>query len=110
MKSVFPWLIAGLAIGAAVVVILGLEEQPPAYGDPDVERAANKVGAWGAKQRVHGAGGSLIGAAKQKFGEATGNYDLANEGAGEQTVGHIKDAVGKVADTASDVLKELNRD
>lgn len=109
MKSVFPWLIAGLAIGAAVVVILGLDEQPPAYGDPDVERAANKAGAWGAKQRISGAGGSLIGAAKQKIGEATGNYDLADEGAGDQTIGHIKEAAGKVADKASDVLKEFNR-
>ena len=110
MKSVFPWLIAGLAIGAAVVVILGLDEETPVYGDPDVERAANKIGAWGTKQRVYGAGGSLIGAARQKLGEATGNYNLANEGAGDQTIGHIRDAAGKVANTASDVLKEFNRE
>jgi uncharacterized protein YjbJ (UPF0337 family) len=112
MKAVFPWLIAGLAVGAAVAVILGNSEEQayPAYGDPDVERVANKAGAWGAKQRVSGAGSSLVGAAKQKFGEATGNYDLADEGAGEQTVGHIKDAVGKAADFASDTLHDLNRE
>ncbi len=111
MKNVFPWLIAGLAVGAAVMVILGTPEpaSAPLYGDPDVERAANKVGAWGAKQRVSGAGGSLIGTAKQKIGEATGNYDLADEGAGDQTIGHIKDAAGKIADVASDALKEFNR-
>ncbi len=110
MKSVFPWLIAGLAVGAAAMVILGASEPAyPSYADPDVERAANKAGAWGAKQRLSGAGGSLVGAAKQKFGEATGDYDLADEGAGDQTVGHIKDAVGKAADFASDTLKDLNR-
>lgn len=108
MKA-FPWLIAGLAVGAAVVVIATLNEPEPVYGDPDVERAANKVGAWGAKQRVTGSGGSVLGAAKQKFGEVTGDYDLANEGAGDQTIGHIKDAAGKAADTVSDVIKDLNR-
>ena len=107
MKSVFPWLIAGLAVGAAVAVIVTMPEYDIA--DPDVERAANKAGAWGAKQRFSGTGDSLIGAAKQKFGEATGNYGLADEGAGDQTIGHIKDAAGKVADKASDVLKEFNR-
>lgn len=108
MKA-FPWLIAGLAVGAAVVVIAALNEPEPAYSDPDAERAANKIGAWGAKQRVTGSGGSILGAAKQKFGEATGNYDLADEGAGDQTIGHIKDAAGKAADTVSDVIKDLNR-
>jgi uncharacterized protein YjbJ (UPF0337 family) len=109
MKSVFPWLIAGLAIGAAAVVVFGAPVEP-SYSDPDVERAANKAGAWGAKQRVSGTGGSLVGAAKQKIGEATGNYDLADEGAGEQTIGHIKDAVGKVASGVSDTLHDLNRE
>lgn len=108
MKA-FPWLIAGLAIGAAAVVIAALNEPEPAYVDGDVERAANKIGAWGARQRVTGSGGSVLGAAKQKFGEATGNFDLADEGAGDQTIGHIKDAAGKAADTVSDAIKDLNR-
>ena len=108
MKA-FPWLIAGLAVGAAVVVIAAMNEPQPTYSDPDAERAANKIGAWGAKQRITGSGGSVLGAAKQKFGEATGNYDLADEGAGDQTIGHIKDAAGKAADTVSDVIKDLNR-
>ena len=108
MKA-FPWLIAGLAVGAAVVVIATLNEQETAYNDPDVERAANRIGAWGAKQRVTGSGGSILGAAKQKIGEATGNFDLADEGAGDQTVGHVKDAAGKAADVVSDAIKDLNR-
>ncbi|AFL86874.1 hypothetical protein Terro_0533 [Terriglobus roseus DSM 18391] len=108
MKA-FPWLLAGLTIGAAAAVIAVLNESAPAYADGDVERAANKAGAWGAKQRVTGTGGSLLGSAKQKIGEATGNYDLADEGAGDQLVGHVKDAAGKVASGVSDVLKDINR-
>ncbi|MEZ2347258.1 CsbD family protein [Terriglobus sp. RCC_193] len=108
MKA-FPWLIAGLAVGAAAVVVAALNEPENTYSDPDVEHAANRIGAWGAKQRVKGGGESILGAAKQKFGEATGNYDLADEGAGEQTVGHIKDAAGKAADVVSDTIKDLNR-
>jgi uncharacterized protein YjbJ (UPF0337 family) len=106
MKSL-PWLLAGLAIGAAAVVILSAPE--PAYVDPDVERAANKVGAWGAKKRISGTGDKLVGTVKQKFGEATGDYDTADEGVGDQAIGHIKDAVGKVAGVASDALHDLNR-
>ena len=108
MKA-FPWLIAGLTIGAAAAVIAVLNDSAPAYADGDVERAANKTGAWGAKQRVTGTGGSLLGSAKQKIGEATGNYDLADEGAGDQLVGHVKDAAGKVAGGISDTIKDLNR-
>lgn len=108
MKA-FPWLIAGLAVGAAVVVIAVLNEPAPSYADPDVEHAANKVGAWGAKQRVTGTGGSVLGSVKEKFGSATGNYDLADEGVGDQVVGNVKDFAGKAASTVSDALKDLNR-
>ncbi|WP_047490712.1 CsbD family protein [Terriglobus sp. TAA 43] len=108
MKA-FPWLIAGLAVGAAAVVIAVLNEPETGYSDPDVEHAANRIGAWGAKQRVTGSGENIYGVAKQKFGEITGNYDLADEGAGKQTIGHIKDAAGKAADVVSDAIKDLNR-
>ncbi len=106
MKA-FPWLLAGLGIGAVAVLVFTTPEAE--VGDPDVNRIARKAGTWGAKQRMEGVGGNLVGAAKQKWGEATGNYDLADEGAGDQTIGHIKDAAGKVADKASDVLREFNR-
>lgn len=107
MKA-FPWLIAGLAMGAAVVVIAVLNE-PATYADPDVERAANKVSAWGTKQRVKGTGGSVLGSVKEKVGEATDNYDLADEGVGDQVVGNVKDFAGKAAHGVSDALKDLNR-
>ncbi len=102
-----PWIIAGVAFGTAAYFLANPPE--PAYADPDVERAANKAGAWGAKQRIKGTGGSLVGSAKQKFGEAIGNYDLADEGVGDQVVGNIQDAVGKAASVASDTLHEFNK-
>lgn len=91
------------------MVIATLNEPETDYSDPDVEHAANRIGAWGAKQRVTGSGESIYGAVKQKVGEVTGNYDLADEGAGDQTIGHIKDAAGKAADVVSDAIKDLNR-
>jgi uncharacterized protein YjbJ (UPF0337 family) len=107
MKAL-PFLIAGVAFAAAAYFIANPIEEP-AYADPDVERFANKANTWGSKQRIKGSGDSLLGAAKQKFGEATGDYNLADEGAGDQTIGHIKDAAGKVANVASDALRDFNR-
>jgi uncharacterized protein YjbJ (UPF0337 family) len=110
MKAL-PWIIAGVAFGAAAYFIANPIDPSfePSYADPDVERAARKTSTWGSKQRMEGVGGSLIGSAKQKIGEATGDYDLADEGAGDQLVGHVKDAAGKVANVASDAVREFNR-
>jgi uncharacterized protein YjbJ (UPF0337 family) len=105
MKAL-PFLIAGVAFGAAAYFIANPID--PEYADGDVERLANKANTWGAKQRIKGSGGSLLGAAKQKFGEVTGDYALADEGAGEQTIGHIKDAAGKIANAAGDAVRDLN--
>ena len=106
MKA-FPWVVAGVAIGAAVYFILNQPET--SYASGDVERAANKTDIWGSKQRLKGTGGNLVGKAKETFGNATGDDDLAAEGTGDQVVGDVKDAVGKVANAASDTLREFNR-
>ena len=106
MKS-FPWLIAGVAIGAAVYFIVN--QPAPSYASGDVERAADKTDLWGGKQRLKGTGGSLMGKVKEGFGNATGDDELAAEGTGDQVVGEVKDAVGKVANAASDTLREFNR-
>lgn len=106
MKAL-PWIIAGVAFGAAAYFIANQPE--PSYASGDVERAANKTDLWGGKQRVKGTGGSLVGKAKEAFGNATGDQDLADEGAGDQVVGDVKDAVGKVANAASDTLRDFNR-
>lgn len=106
MKAL-PWIIAGVAFGAAAYFIAN--QPAPSYASGDVERAAGKTDLWGGKQRVKGTGGSLVGKAKEAIGNATGDQDLADEGAGDQVIGDVKDAVGKVANAASDTLREFNR-
>lgn len=106
MKAL-PWIIAGVAFGAAAYYIATAPE--PRYADRDVEDAANQSSLWGGKQRVKGTGGNLVGKAKEGFGRATGNDDLAAEGVGDQIVGGVKDAAGKVAGAVGDTLHDLNR-
>lgn len=106
MKAL-PWIIAGAGFAAAAYFIAN--PPAPAYGSGDVERAANKTDLWGGKQRVKGTGGNLVGKAKETFGRATGDADLENEGVGDQIVGNVKDAAGKIANAASDTLRDFNR-
>ncbi len=109
MKAL-SWVLIGAGVVAAVVFLIANAPEP-AYstGDPDVDRLANKTDLWGGKQRVKGTGGSLLGKAKQSFGEATGDESLANEGAADQAIGTVKDTAGKVAGAVSDTLRDLNR-
>ena len=108
MKAL-PWIIASVAVSAAVYVFLN--PPAPAYstGSPDVEDAAAKTSAWGTKQRVKGTGGSLLGKAKEGVGNVTGNDSLADEGVVDQAVGTVKDAAGQVADAVGDTLHDLNK-
>ncbi len=106
MKA-FPWIIAGVAFGAAAYFIANTPDAR--YADPDVESAANQSGVWGTKQRVKGTGGSLLGKAKQTVGNVTGDDELAAEGTGDQVVGEVKDAAGKVANAVGETLHDLNR-
>ena len=109
MKAL-PWIIAGVGISAALIYVITNAPQPSySTGDPDVDNFANKATNWGAKQRVQGAGDSVIGKAKQVFGEATGNYDTADSGAGDQTVGSIRNVAGKAANAVGDAVRDLNR-
>lgn len=106
MKA-FPWIIAGIAFGAAAYYLANAPQ--PRYADRDVEDAANESSLWGGKQRVKGTGGTLLGKAKEGFGHATGNDSLEAEGVGDQVVGEVKDAAGKVAGAVGDTLHEWNR-
>lgn len=106
MKAL-PWIIAGVAFGAVAYYIANQPE--PQYASGDVEDAAFKSNVWGGKQRIQGTGGSLVGKAKEGFGRATGNDDLQAEGIGDQVVGTVKDAAGKVAGAVGDTLHDLNR-
>ncbi len=108
MKSL-PWIIAAAGIGVAAYVIATTPQPQYAGTDPDVERAANKTGAWGAKQRISGAGSGVIGKVKEGFGKVTGDETLQGEGLLDQAAGAVKDAAGKAANAVSDTMHDLNR-
>jgi len=108
--KVLPWIVAGVAIGAALAFVVGnAPESGYAGNDPDVEDAARKTSAWGTKQRAMGTGGSLIGKAKEGFGRATGDDEMAGKGMADQAVGTVKDVTGQAAHAVSDAFKNLNR-
>lgn len=106
--KIFPWLIAGLAVGAAVAVVAMMYDEQT-FADSDAEHAANNIGAWGAKQRFTGAGSSMAGKVKQAVGDVTGNNDLQAEGIGDQIVGGVKDAAGKAASAVSETIHDFHR-
>lgn len=109
MKAL-PWIVAGVGISAALIYVIVNAPQPRySTGDPDVDDFASRAKQWGAKQRTQGVGDSLVGKAKQVFGEATGNYDTADSGAGDQTVGSIRNVAGKAANAVGDAVRDLNR-
>ena len=105
-----PWILAGVGIGLAIYVI---SNQPaPSYAtgaDPDVDNAADKANAWGAKQRVTGTGGSVVGKVKEGFGNVTGDDSTKAEGLVDQAVGTVKDAAGKAAGAVGETLHDANR-
>jgi uncharacterized protein YjbJ (UPF0337 family) len=101
------WVIAGVGVAIAAYVVLNQPGPQYATGDGDVEYAADRTALWGSKQRLSGTGGRLAG--KEGFGRATGNDQLAGEGAADQLAGAVKDTAGKVAQAAGQTIHDLNR-
>jgi uncharacterized protein YjbJ (UPF0337 family) len=56
---------------------------------------------------IHGKLNEVAGKVKQTLGEATGNDQLANEGATQQVKGHAEQAWGTVQGAAQDKYAEL---
>jgi uncharacterized protein YjbJ (UPF0337 family) len=108
MKT-FPWIFVGVGFGVLAYIVLNQPGPQYATGDGDVEYAAGKTTLWGSKQRLKGAGGSLAGKIKEGLGQATGDDQLATEGAADQLVGAIKDTAGKAAQAAGQTIHDLNR-
>jgi uncharacterized protein YjbJ (UPF0337 family) len=108
MKSI-PWVIAGVGVGLAAYVLLNQPGPQYATGNDDIEDAAGNTSLWGSKQRIKGKGGSLFGKAKEGFGRATGNEDLAGEGVVDQAVGAVKDTAGEAAEAVGETIHDLNR-
>jgi uncharacterized protein YjbJ (UPF0337 family) len=103
------WIIAGAAAGVAAYILLS--RRPPEYatGYNSVDNAADNAASWGAKQRLSGAGNSVIGKVKEGIGRIAGDPNLADEGVGDQAVGAVKDAAGKVAGAVGQTIHDLNR-
>ncbi len=103
------WIIA--AAGACIAAYILINQPGPQYatGDDDVEYAAGRTTLWGSKQRITGSAGSLAGQLKEGIGRATGNDQIANEGAADQVVGALRDTAGKVAQAAGQTVHDLNR-
>ena len=93
----FPWIVAGVGIGAGVTLLLGLAEPKAehATGYDGVEGAARKTFNWGRKKRAGGKVQSIAGAIKEGVGKFTGDNQMANEGAAEQIAGDVKDVAGQ---------------
>jgi uncharacterized protein YjbJ (UPF0337 family) len=108
MKA-FPWIVVGVAFSVLAYIVLNQPGPQYATGDDDVEYAAGRATLWGSKQRLTGTGGGLAGKIKEGLGRATGDDQLANEGAEDQLVGAIKDTAGKAAQVAGQTIHDLNR-
>ncbi len=103
------WVIAGIGVAFAAYIVLNQPGPQYATGDDDVEYAADRTALWGSKQRLSGTGGRLAGKLKEGLGRATGNDQLAGEGAADRLAGAVKNTAGEVAQAAGQTLHELNR-
>ena len=108
MKAL-AWMIAGVGVSIAAVHLLNQPGPQYATGDDDVEYAAGRTTLWGSQQRITGTGSSLAGKLKEGIGRATGDDQLADQGAADQVVGAIKDTAGKVAQATGQTIHDLNR-
>jgi uncharacterized protein YjbJ (UPF0337 family) len=107
--KVLPWILAAVGLGVAAYVVANTPGPEYATGSDSVEDAARGTARWGSKNRLTGSGTHLVGKLKEGLGNATGNADLANEGAADQVVGSVKDAAGAVAQAAGQALHDINR-
>ena len=108
MKNL-PWLFAALGLGIAAYVVSRTPGPQYATGSDNLEDAARGTSHWGSKNRLAGTGSNLLGKVKEGFGRATGNPDLADEGASDQIAGTVRNAAGQVAEAAGQTLHDLNR-
>jgi uncharacterized protein YjbJ (UPF0337 family) len=109
----FPWVIAGIGLGAGLTILLMNEYREGAAvsgtGYDGVERAARKTYGWGTKTRVGGKMAAVAGAVKEGVGRFTGDDQMASEGAMDRAAGNVKDAAGQVGHAVGETIHDLNR-
>ncbi len=104
----FLWILGGATLAAAVYVVMNQNLGGPLSADGP-EGAAARLSAWGAKQRVTGAGGQVFGRVEQGAANLTGSPDLGDQGVFDEAGGVVKNAAGKVAQAAGSAIHELNK-
>ena len=108
MKRFF-FLLSTAALGLAGYLILKSPGPDLAAASPDdLDTVGNRVGRWGAKQRLTGAGSSVAGSVEQTAGNLVGNEHLSNQGAFDQAKGAVKDAAGQAANAVEGAIHDLN--
>jgi uncharacterized protein YjbJ (UPF0337 family) len=109
----FPWVMAGMGIGAGLTIMLINEyneaEAKYAIAHDGVEGAARKTFGWGTKNRVAGTAESLMGSVKEGVGRFTGDDRMAVEGSAEQAAGSLREAAGTVGQAVGETVLVLNR-
>jgi uncharacterized protein YjbJ (UPF0337 family) len=108
MKSL-SWILAGVGAGLAAYVILNRPAPKYATGSDVLDAAARKTADWGSTNRISGVGQSLVGSVEEKFGRATGDPDLADDGLLDKFAGSVKDAAGAGAQAVGETIHDLNR-
>lgn len=109
MKRFF-FLLGTAALALAAYLLLKDSQTGLTAAAPDeLDGLGNRVGEWGDKQRLGGAGSSLAGNVEQAAGNLVGNDRLSNQGALDQAKGAVKQGAGQVADAVEDTIHDLNR-
>lgn len=103
-----PLILAATGIGVAVYILKNSPSPQYANRADPFEHAASKAGAWGAKQRLAGAGRGLVGTLKEGAGKITRDDDLQAAGLVDQASGAVKDAAGRVAGAVGQTIHDLN--
>ena len=104
----FLWILGGATLAAAAYVVFNQTLGQPAPAD-GVDDAASRLGAWGTKQRVAGAGGQVFGRVEQGAANLTGNPDLGDQGVLDEAAGAIRSGAGKVAQAVGSTVRDLNQ-
>jgi uncharacterized protein YjbJ (UPF0337 family) len=105
----FPWIIVGVGVGLTITYLVLNEPNPQSdTGWDSVENVADRTWRWGSRSRFSGTGQQVAGRVKEGLGKILGDDDLTDQGIGDQAVGAIQDAAGKVAHAASETIHDMN--